>query len=183
MNFKSIYFLLLIVSGMTGCNAQESKLKFPAFDDNGCSITIPIDKGYGEFIKEKDGFFHIDKSEFKDSTYMLYLPQSDLPSLTITVEALNIKRTATPQDFSKAIIKQYQNSIHKVDDISYKDFQVDEIGVVNKVSYKFVSNGMYAVYYSFFHNGKALTLGYTFMDSKTAKDPDEDIKRLELYYP
>ncbi len=168
---------------MTGCNAQESKLKFPAFDDNGCSITIPIDKGYGEFIKEKDGFFHIDKSEFKDSTYMLYLPQSDLPSLTITVEALNIKRTATPQDFSKAIIKQYQNSIHKVDDISYKDFQVDEIGVVNKVSYKFVSNGMYAVYYSFFHNGKALTLGYTFMDSKTAKDPDEDIKRLELYYP
>jgi hypothetical protein len=183
MDSKSRYFLLLIISGMASCNAQESKLKFPAFDDNGCSITIPIDKGYGEFIKEKDGFFHIDKSEFKDSTYMLYLPQSDLPSLTITVEALNIKRTATPQDFSKAIIKQYQNSLNKVDDVSYVEFDLDEVGIVNKVSYKFITNGMYSVYYSFFVNGKAITLGYTFVNNKSLIGPDQNIKQLRLHCP
>ncbi len=183
MNLKSIFFLLLILSGMTSCNAQEPKLKFPAFDNKDCLISIPIDKGYKEFIKEKDGILLIDKSEFKDSTYMLYLPQSNLPSWVITVESLNLKKTATPLDFSKAIIKQYQNSINKVDDVFYKDIQVDEVGIVNKVSYKFVSNGMYSVYYSFFLNGKALTLGYIFMNDKSAKDPDEDIKKLEVLCP
>lgn len=183
MNLKDIYFLLLILSGMTSCNAQEPKLKFPAFDNKDCFITIPIDKGYKEFIKEKDGILLIEKSEFKDSTYMLYLPQSNLPSLVITVEALNLKKTSTPLDFSKAIIKQYQNSINKVEDVSFKDFEVDEVGVVNKVSYKFITSGMHSVYYSFFLNGKALTLGYTFMNDKSPKDPDEDIKQLELDCP
>ncbi|WP_028980663.1 hypothetical protein [Sporocytophaga myxococcoides] len=85
MNLIPIYFLFLILSGRTSCNAHESKLKSPAFDNKDCLISIPIDKGYKEFIKEKDGILLIDKSEFKDSTYMLYLPQSNLPSLVITV--------------------------------------------------------------------------------------------------
>jgi hypothetical protein len=182
MKGNCIFFILFSLSNLS-CKTQQMKLKFPVFNEKECSVILPIRDQYKDYIKSTDHVFTVNKPEFKDGVYTLYLPQAELPSIYIAIEQLNKTKTPTVTDFSKAIIKFHDKSFQKVKNVAYSNLHSKELGEVSKVSYEFVQTDLYNVNYSFFIDNKAVTIGYSYMNDKSPVDPDEEIMQMELLCP
>jgi hypothetical protein len=160
---------VLVALSILGCKSQLTKLKFPAFDNNNCAVFLPLNEKYKGSIKDDGHDFFIEKSDFKDSLYVLYLPQSNLPSLYISYGTINHKRTPTIIDYSKAIIQRHNNSFQKVKDVNFSIIENKSVGEISKVTYKFVYTDLYNINYSFFVGGNVITIGCSYINDKSPK--------------
>ncbi len=185
--FKSLLVLSIVLLTMISCEAQEKmpkepRLKIPTFEDDGCFVIVPVNKGYRSVINEHEGFLEIGKSEFKDSVYNLFLPFGEIPSLIVSVEPLNLTLAPTPKDFAKHRTNNYQKSGDYIDSINFKSFHNDEFGEVCKATYNLTSNRVYSVNYTFFMRKNVMTIGFIFTENMNI-DPDKSLEKMKILCP
>ncbi len=183
MKYKLPLFLLFSLSFMQSCNSQDLRLKFPSFDDKKCMIDYPLKGEYAEYVKREGDYLIVEENDFKDNIYFLTLNRIDLPSFYISVEVLNRNKTSSPEHFSKSMMNYYTKNNIAIKDVQHKSLSNEMVGKISKVDFKYSSNNIRNIIYSFFINDKVVTIGYTIPDSIEDVDFDDDILKLNVVCP
>lgn len=187
-HFLFFYLIIMCIAIPDIIKGQSINVYFPVNDTTNCGIEFNLPNDYGKFIPHniKGKILNISKDYLRrnDSIFLIKVPDTiNLPSLFLTSEQLQNKKTPVPDSLSNYIVRQYQYHKVKITEVKIEQLFTQGKMEISKLSFKMNDADQYMVNYSMFINNRSLTIGLNHSNKEVVNKYDNLIINLRTACP